>query len=371
MPIYMDRHEVPASFTSEDAALIHQQDLKVQHLFNCRAINYFFDEKRNKAFCLYEAPDKETMLAMHEHSHGQMPNKVIEVEEQLFESFLGSIEHPEKPNDTELYVNNEPPSRTIMVISLNRISLELSASNTFNKLMQSYGEYLVETINKYEGSIVKQSTNSFLVSFKSVSNAIPCALNIQTSFKLLKDEPGTNSIGLKIGINSGIPVTDKDHLFESAIKLADRMCNMVKEQIVVSFEVKNLYKNENLNVAFDTQLIHSLNPSDEKFLTLLMDYIEESWNNSNLRVDDFGKQLGHSKSQLYRKLISLTGKSPNTLIKEYRLSRALTLFNKQEGNISEIAYETGFNSPAYFSKCFLETYGILPSEYAKQSMMHV
>ncbi len=98
-----------------------------------------------------------------------------------------------------------------------------------------------------------------------------------------------------------------------------------------------------------------------------MEYTEDNWRESNLRVDDFGKHLGYSKSQLYRKMISLTGKSPNALIKEYRLDRALTLFNKQKGNISEIAFETGFNSPAYFSKCFLEKYGILPSDYTRKS----
>lgn len=370
MPIYMDRHEVPESFTEEDAALLHQQDLKVQHEFNCRPINYFFDKKRNKAFCLYDAPDQETMLAMHKYSHGQMPNKVIEVEEQLFESFLGRIEHPEKEHSTDLYINNDPPSRTIMVISINRSSLEISVSENLNKSLQNYNKSVIKTLNSFEGSIVKQKADSFLVSFISASKAVSCALNIQSGFNVLIDKHDTTNIHLKIGINSGIPVTDKEKLFESTIKLADRMCNMVKEKIVVSFEVKNLYKSENLNVIFDDELVHTLNPSDEKFLTLVMDYIEETWNNSNLRVDDFGKQLGHSKSQLYRKMISLTGKSPNTLIKEYRLSKALKLFNEQKGNISEIAYETGFNSPAYFSKCFLEIYGILPSAYTKQSVSY-
>jgi AraC-like DNA-binding protein len=136
---------------------------------------------------------------------------------------------------------------------------------------------------------------------------------------------------------------------------------------VVSSEVKNIYKSENLNSFFDEQLIHALIPADELFLNLLMEYTEDNWREPNLRVDDFGKHLGYSKSQLYRKMISLTGKSPNALIKEYRLDQALTLFNKQKGNISEIAFETGFNSPAYFSKCFLEKYGILPSDYTRKS----
>lgn len=98
-----------------------------------------------------------------------------------------------------------------------------------------------------------------------------------------------------------------------------------------------------------------------------MDRIEESWSDSNLSVDDLGKELGYSKSQLYRMVISLTGKSANRLIRDYRLRKAIELLDQQKGNISEIAFETGFNSPAYFSKCFQKKYGMLPSDYAKQS----
>jgi AraC-like DNA-binding protein len=80
-------------------------------------------------------------------------------------------------------------------------------------------------------------------------------------------------------------------------------------------------------------------------------------------VDDFSKPMGCSKSQLYRKMILLTGKSPNAVIKEYRLTEALKLLNKNSGNISEIAFETGFSSPSYFSKCFQKRYGYPPSDY--------
>jgi AraC-like DNA-binding protein len=56
---------------------------------------------------------------------------------------------------------------------------------------------------------------------------------------------------------------------------------------------------------------------------------------------------------------------------EYRLSRALKLLNKADENISQIAFETGFNSPEYFSKCFHKKFGVLPSTYTKQaSVIH-
>ncbi len=82
MPVYMDRHDVPEAITPEEVAQIHQQDLKVQHKFGCRALTYWFAANRNKAFCLIEAPNKEAMLSIHKYSHGQVPNKVSDVEEQ-------------------------------------------------------------------------------------------------------------------------------------------------------------------------------------------------------------------------------------------------------------------------------------------------
>ncbi|MES1213875.1 MAG: helix-turn-helix transcriptional regulator [Bacteroidota bacterium] len=66
---------------------------------------------------------------------------------------------------------------------------------------------------------------------------------------------------------------------------------------------------------------------------------------------------------MYRKLTFLTGKSPNTFIKDYRLNEALKLLNKNAGNISEVAFETGYSSPSYFSKCFQEKYNYSPSAH--------
>ena len=63
--------------------------------------------------------------------------------------------------------------------------------------------------------------------------------------------------------------------------------------------------------------------------------------------------------------MSLLGKSPNSFLKEYRLNKALELLDIKMSNISEIAYQTGFSSPTYFSKCFYEAYGMLPSKYNK------
>tara|TARA_R110002126_G_scaffold173894_2_gene322450 strand:+ start:1121 stop:1417 length:297 start_codon:yes stop_codon:yes gene_type:complete len=96
-----------------------------------------------------------------------------------------------------------------------------------------------------------------------------------------------------------------------------------------------------------------------------MNYLDSEWQNPNLCVDDFCSHLGLSNSQLYRKTKSLLQTSTNNLIQRHRLNKAIKLLIKKDMNISEIAFETGFNSAAYFTKCFQKEYNILPSNYLK------
>ena len=97
-----------------------------------------------------------------------------------------------------------------------------------------------------------------------------------------------------------------------------------------------------------------------------MDHVENIWSSSTIKVDSLSATLGYSNSQLYRKLKSLTNKSPNNFIKEIKLNKSLNLFHNKLGNVSEIAFEVGFNSPAYFTRCFYKKFGVLPSEYTQQ-----
>ena len=360
MPIFMDRHDVSEVVTAEIVAQIHQEDLKIQNQFACRGLTYWFDDQRKTAFCLIEAPDADAIRKMHKQAHGDVPHRVIEVDATLVESFLGRIEDPVKAQDTALNIINDPAFRIIMIISLDGFPAA-SKSTQFKASLQHYSSAILEVLKSHEGSIVKQNEKYFLISFKSVTNAVRAAVDIQLLYHEFPDKISDN-FKLKIGLSAGVPVSDKNLIFEDAVKLAERMCRVVQGKVMATSEVKDLYNSENAN-ALNEDNIYCLNKPDERFLTLLMDYLESAWNNTDLKVDDFSKPVGCSKSQLYRKLVFLTGKSPNTFIKEYRLDEALILLNKNTLNVSEIAFETGFSSPSYFSKCFQERYNCLPSNY--------
>lgn len=359
----MDRHDVSEQVTAEIVADLHRKDLKIQHQFNCKGLTYWFDAKRKTAFCLVEAPNKQSIQEMHDFAHGVVAHRIIEVDGAIVESFLGRIEDPEKSQKTTLNIINDPAFRTIMVAEIKTVSLKRNTDKKTHYFIDQHNKSVVKITNQFKGRIVKQQVNCFLISFDSVTHAVLCALELQKASSDFLKTDGNSPIELKMGLCGGVPVSQKDGIFEDTIQMAERLCDVVRGGIAVTSEVKDLYESENLNIALETDYINVLDVKDEKFLNLLMDYTEREWSNASLNIDDFSKCLGYSKSQLYRKMISITGKSPNSFIKEYRLNKALQLLNKKRKNISEIAYITGFNSPAYFSKCFQHTFGILPSHY--------
>ena len=368
MPIYMDRHDVSDVVTAENVAQLHQEDLKVQHKFNCNGLTYWFDDKRKTAFCLVEAPNKQSVINMHDHAHGVLPHLIIEVEASIVESFLGRIEDPVMAKSTNLNIINDPAFRTLMKVGLNKHSLNGYNPLVFNSVENKYSRSVAEISNNHSGRIVSQKDTDFLISFASVTNAVKCAQNIQSKINEIKSLSEFKLYNIKIGISAGVPVTEKKIIFEDTIKLAERMHHVAKAEIVVSSEVKDLYKSENLNQFPEEELIVTLSPTDEIFLTNLIDFIENEWKNNNLNVNDFNNHLGYSKSQLYRKMMTLIGESPNTFLMSYRLNKAVTFLNKQIENISEIAYDSGFSTPSYFSKCFHRRYGILPSDYLRANL---
>jgi AraC-like DNA-binding protein len=357
----MDFHDLPEGITAAHVAEMHQADLKIEHKYNCRGLTYWCDEKRQTAFCLMEAPNEQAVKDLHEKAHGAMPQRIIEVNETIVESFLGRIEDPKKSKSTKLNIINDPAFRTLMVVNLKKKVLRTNDLKTLNAALRGYSKSITNIINTHKGRIVKKNFNTYLTSFESVTNAIQSAIQIQELHNCVI----TPDLLFKIGISAGIPVTTKDNIFEDTIKKASNLSFITKEKICISNEVKELYESENQNNPIPAQ-VSSLNVQEEEFVVQLMHYTEAIWSHSNVTVRDFHKNLGYSKSKLYRTMMSILGKSPNSFLKEYRLNEALQLLDKKYSNISEIAYKTGFSSPAYFSKCFNEKYGMLPSKYVKQ-----
>jgi ligand-binding sensor domain-containing protein/signal transduction histidine kinase/DNA-binding response OmpR family regulator len=111
----------------------------------------------------------------------------------------------------------------------------------------------------------------------------------------------------------------------------------------------------------------SEDPLNKLFLEKLVQLIENRLSDSTLNAQILCNEMGMSRSALYQKLKILTGESVNDFIKVVRLRRSLGLLKKRNLNISEIAYETGFNSPSYFTSSFRKHFGFSPSEFLKKT----
>ena len=102
---------------------------------------------------------------------------------------------------------------------------------------------------------------------------------------------------------------------------------------------------------------------DDAFLRKFAEQIEAVYADPEYNVEKLSETLGLSRGNLHRKIKELTGTAPVEFLRTYRLNKATQLLRQNAYTVSEVAYRTGFSSPAYFSKCFKAVYGVTPTEY--------
>lgn len=255
--------------------------------------------------------------------------------------------------------------RAIMVIEISNYLNRVEASQ-YTIFTQKFHASVSKTIKQLNGTIFRKDNNHYLINFLSASDAVMCALEVQYKFKYVTPKHKAFNRRLNIAISPFNSDHSNDIMSNSGLQLAIRMCENIGDRLVISAEVHAMFESENEQAVIDKELIRILNPKEEIIFTQIMDYTESNWNKSQLNISSFSKELEYSKSQLYSRIKNLTGKTPTDFIKEFRLHKALVLIHDQQGSISRIAFETGFSSPSYFSRCFFDHYGILPSKYLQQ-----
>ena len=155
--------------------------------------------------------------------------------------------------------------------------------------------------------------------------------------------------GFESGADAYIPKPFNDKLLKIRIrKLIENRAHM-KE-----------YFRENLTFGEGKK---SLAGMDKTFMDKFRQIVMDNLSDNELSVDEIGRQIGLSRIQLYRKIKALTNYAPNELVRIIRLKEAERLLIHTEMTISEVAYETGFSSPAYFAKCFREYFKESPTAY--------
>lgn len=136
--------------------------------------------------------------------------------------------------------------------------------------------------------------------------------------------------------------------------------------------IKNLLENRmKLKEKFGHQpfadvSVLTTNTHDKNFIEKITAIIEERIDDYQLSVEELSKELGMSRSTLHKKLKAISGHVPNEFIRIIRLKNAAKLLITGEHNISEVGYKTGFNSPSYFSRCFIQQFKLTPTEFVEK-----
>jgi signal transduction histidine kinase/DNA-binding response OmpR family regulator len=133
----------------------------------------------------------------------------------------------------------------------------------------------------------------------------------------------------------------------------------IKNLIAIRTQLQKKYQKEILLKSKEV----IIDSACQKFLQNLKEVVEENIDNEQFGVEDLSRAIGMSRSQLHRKLKALTDQSASIFVKNYRLHRAADLLKQEVGNITEIAFQVGFNSQTYFSSSFHEHFGCSPSEF--------
>lgn len=365
MPIYMDLHIVPG-VTARQVAEAHVRDVKIQEQYFCKAITYWLDEDKGCVFCLIEAPDKEAVREMHEEAHGLIPNEIIQVDADAVKAFLGRLQDPKDAilqPETNLKVFSDPAFRIILITKTMdaRLLQHAVGKERTQELLLLYSTIVREQCRTYGGSEVYSREDGFVISFSAQVQAMDCAVAIRK--KLMH---AVAQLGLRIALHAGVPVDKGDAIFGSTIRFAHFLTNFGKAgQIVMSSVVRNLFKDNDWNLAVGNDNTRCLTVAEENFLQALLDTLNTHWENPEFDIPDFCRLMSVSKSQLYRKTIAITGMSPNLLLREYRLLRSLDLLRKEQRNIAQTTFDSGFSSPSYFTKCFQKRFGMQPLAYLK------
>ncbi len=215
-----------------------------------------------------------------------------------------------------------------------------------------------ECIEKHRGSLVKLPMNHFMVSFIDALDAILAALEIRSVC-----ESSAHRLEYSLALATGKPVDERgSDLFEETKNTVRTLARMgLNNRIFIDLATQTSAIKGNNQLEPVSKSILVFNDTDLSEMKRLEEVLYYNLGNSNFKSEQLGLELGLSKTQLYRKVSALTELTPNRLLSEVRLRSALRAIKAGSKNVSEVAYDSGFNSPTYFTRVFRNRFDVLPT----------
>jgi class 3 adenylate cyclase len=221
-------------------------DLEIQEKYGVNYLRYWVNEKAGKVFCLVDAPNPEAANQVHRKAHGMVAQKIIEVEPELAEGFLGGGEVnqagavllPGGGADAR-----DPAIRTILFTDMvdSTTLTQSQGDEAAIALLGVHDTVVRKALADLGGREVKHTGDGIMASFVSAAGAVRCAIQIQR--ELAKDAQANPERWLKVrvGAAAGEPVEQHNDLFGSTVQLAARLCAHAQpDQILVTNAIAEL-----------------------------------------------------------------------------------------------------------------------------------
>ena len=350
MPLFMDFHSIDSdAITEEDVYKAHLKDVAVQNKHGIVYIRYYLNLPQKSAFCLMEAPNKEACIESHKEAHGAGACNVIEVSrEHEFIPYMG--EGSQNEYDRALTLSGEIDSgyRTIMSVGF----LDLEGRD------DKIADTIIRYIKRNHGNVVKGPTDEIMSSFIHASDALKGSLEIKEYFESLPNE-----IPFSVGMATGKPVEEQGtEMFQDTKRMVKVMSGLgfwlgiCMDQNTRLSALRNDHPPQ-----LDTTPIIVLDAPAYQEVERLHGVLFENLGNSAFDTAGLSQQMGLSKTQAYRKIYGLLGLPPMRLLSDLRLMHAARALKKGNKTVSEVAYDSGYNSPTYFTRVFRKRFDRLPT----------
>ena len=248
MPLYMDIHNLPEGTTPEDVAKAHAKDMETQRKYGVEYTKYWVNDTGRKVFCLAHAPSAEAAEQVHREAHGMMPEKIIEVEPDVAEVFLGGTET--SPAGAVLLPGGapnerDPGIRTILFTDVvNSTTLTQSLGDEAALAILGAHDAIVRyALSALGGREIKHTGDGIMASFVSTTGAVRCAIQIQRELDKHAQAQANpeHPLKVRVGAAAGEPVEQHNDLFGCTVQLAARLCSHAQpEQILVSNAIAEL-----------------------------------------------------------------------------------------------------------------------------------
>jgi class 3 adenylate cyclase len=246
MPTYMDIHEIPGGVTADAVAKAHAHDVAVEGKYGVHYHKYWVNESAGKIFCLCEAPDAEAATQVHRQAHGMVAEKIIQVEPEVADLFLGGSEVnaagaallPGGAADAR-----DPGIRTVLftdIVDSTSLTQKLGDEIAM-EFLRVHDSIVRDALAASKGREVKHTGDGIMASFVSAAAAVRCAMQIQRELARRAREERDHHIKVRIGGAAGEPVEQNNDIFGTTVQLAARLCSHAEpDQILVSTAVAEL-----------------------------------------------------------------------------------------------------------------------------------